>query len=185
MGLDLSLDSGASAPAEWTPSAPAAAKDPRVIRADELLQAHEVLLQRIDEVRSLAERLEGRVKQVTALLAPTETGRLQQTEAQERALQQAFASVEKHWAETAARYRTLADDLSRRMAKDRTIVPFARLKAAAVGLLIGTALGAALVSWPTRRPQATAAVPLLTGQQPQAAPAAQPATQNRTRLRAR
>src|SRR5437764_10519108 len=160
MGLDLSLDSGASPPAEWTPSAPAAAKDPRAIRADELLQAHEVLLQRIDEVRSLAERLEGRVKQVTALLAPTETGRVQQTEAQERALQQAFASVEKHWAETAARYRTLADDLSRRMAKDRTIAPFARLKAAAGGLLIGTALGAALVSWPTSWPQATAPAPL-------------------------
>jgi hypothetical protein len=183
MGLDLSLDSGASPLAEWTPPAPAAAKDPRAITADDLLRAHEVLLRRIDEVRSLAERLEGRVKEVRVLLSPTETARLQQTEAQERALQQAFAGVEKHWAETAARYRTLADDLSRRMARDRTIVPFARLKAAAVGLLIGTALGAALVSWPTRRPLITAAVPLLTGQQPQAA-AAQPATQNRTRLHA-
>src|SRR5260221_1010905 len=185
MGLDLSLDSGASPPTEWTPPAPAVAKGPRTVTADDLSQAYEILLRRIDEVRSLAERLEGRVKQVTVLLAPTEVARLQQTEAQERALQQALASVEKHWAETAARYRTLADDLSRRMAKDRTIVPFARLKAAAVGLLIGTALGAALVLWPTGRPQATAAVPLLTGQQPQAAPAAQPATQNRTRLRAR
>lgn len=185
MGLDLSLDSDASPPTEWTPCAPTAAKDPRGITADELLQAHETLLRRIDEVRSLAERLEGRVKQVTALLPPTEGARLQQTEAQQRALQQAFASVEKHWADTAARYRTLADDLSRRMAKDRSIAPFARVKAAAGGLLIGMVLGAALVSWPTSRPQATAAVPLLAGQQPQVAPAAQPVGQNRTRLRPR
>jgi hypothetical protein len=135
MGLDLSLDGqtvGTNA---------------------ELLQAHELLLRRMDELKVLADRLEAEGKRVEGRLRPVEVAHRQQSESQERLLREGFARLEKQWSDTTARYRALADDLSRRpgvgtRSPSRFDLPTVALVAALLGATAGMGATYLLDAWP-------------------------------------
>ena len=144
---------------------------------DELLQAHELLLQRIDEVRTLAERVEGRTQQVATLLAPLETALRDQSVSQGRAITEGMANLERHWADTAARYRALADELARSQSGGARGLWSMRLRAAVGGTIVGAALtwGLMLYLGTQRVPEAASFMPATVKAAPAAAPAAKAA----------
>jgi hypothetical protein len=152
MGLDLKLEGNEPVPPSgWTAPRPALPKS--LSTGDELLQAHEMQLQRMDELRAVVERLEGRIQAIASLLEPAETALRQQGEAQERVLREAFAGLERHWGQTAARYRSLADDLARRHAGGRSLVsPLIRLRATFGGFLMGLAAAVLFSLWTSAWP---------------------------------
>ncbi len=124
MGLDLRLDERrdeAMPAALPTPTVAAAGKSAHAM--DELWQAHQMLAHRLQEIA----RLQG--------------------EAQERAMRQGFANLERHSAETAARYRSLADELARRATGGPSLGRLERLRVSFNALMIGFVLGATLTMW--------------------------------------
>lgn len=174
MGIDLSLGESMvpEARSGWDTN-PRPVRSPSAGTPDELLQAHELLLRRIDEVRTLAERLEGRTQQVTTLLAPLETALREQSVSQGRAITEGLANLERHWADTAARYRMLADDLARSRNGGARGLWSMRLRAAVGGTIVGAALawGLMLYLGTQRMPEATSLIP---ASAVKAAPAAAP-----------
>lgn len=139
MALDLSLK-----PSEEIVSGPRSA-------SEELSEAHALLLRRMEELRTLAERLDGRAAGIESLLA-------RRDEAQLRIERQALGGLERHWGETAVRYRALADELSRRGAG---LWRFERAKLLLGGLLLGVIVGSGATLWlhPPASPPAKAARP--------------------------
>ena len=165
MGLDLRLDEkrDEAMPAGW--QAPmVAAPDKSAHAVDELWQAHQMLAHRLAEI-----------------------GR-QQGEAQERAMRQGFANLERRSAEMADRYRTLVDELARRAANGQSLGRLAQFKASFNAMLVGFALGATLTIWAPQlwrlvRPWVAAAIGLPAVTKP--APLAAPVATKPARLKAR
>ena len=124
MGLDLRLDErrDAAMPAA-PPASRVAAADKSAHAMDELWQAHQMLAHRLQEI-----------------------GR-QQGEAQERAMRQGFANLERHSAETAERYRTLVDELGRRAASGPNLGRLEWLRVSFNAMMVGLVLGATLTMW--------------------------------------
>ena len=174
MGIDLSL--GESMVPESRSGWDTSPRPRTNAGTDELLQAHELLLQRIDEVRTLAERVEGRTQQVATLLAPLETSLREQSVSQGRAITEGLANLERHWADTAARYRMLADELARSQSGGARGLWSMRLRAGVGGTIVGAALAWGLMLYldTQRVPEATSLIPA--SATVKAAPAAAPAS---------
>ncbi len=124
MGLDLRLEdrSDEAIPATL-PARTVGAADKSAHAMDELWQAHQMLAHNLSEMWR------------------------QQGDAQERAMRQGFASLERHSAETAARYRSLVDELARRATGGPSLGRLERLRVSFNALMIGFVLGATLTMW--------------------------------------
>lgn len=146
--LDLKMEPEGDPPRpEASTPAPAV-----VVKAGELSTAHEMLLKDIEDVRHATKVMTDCVETLTILLAPTQEELARQSAMQaamqERVLREALATIEREWAQTAANYRALADELA---------MSAARLEARAakpspgwtvwIAASVGGLLGAILTVW--------------------------------------
>ena len=83
---------------------------------EELARLQEMLMHRIDETQTVAERIEAGARSLGEVLQATEAMLRGRAEEQERTMRAALAGLERQWGEAAGRFRVLADDLARRAA---------------------------------------------------------------------
>jgi hypothetical protein len=86
------------------------ASAPRPTSGD-LSEAHEMLLQDLDEVRKAAQLVTERLAAIEAKLAPKEASLATQAQMIERVAREALSESGREWAETAQRFRKFVDDM--------------------------------------------------------------------------
>jgi hypothetical protein len=146
--LDLKMEpEGEPRPAEVS----AAPTSNVVVKTGAVSDAHETLLKDIDGVRGAAQAMRDCVEALSVMLLPKQEELELQAQMQADVIRQALAGMEREWAQTATRYRTLVDDLSRQAAWQEARVakassPSRILIAAFLGGLLGAILTAVLIS---------------------------------------
>jgi hypothetical protein len=108
------------------------------VKTGALTEAHELLLKDVDEVRRMARLVGERLEALEVQLAPRQAELARLNEAQERMMRETLAGASREWAETAAQYRKLVDELSRLIAwqqarVEKALTPWPTWIAAAVG----------------------------------------------------